>query len=145
LVRTILFSIATIAHSQYANISNFAGTAAYEKRGIATEVPVWNASKCTQCNICSTVCPHAAIRPFLFSEDELNKAPNTMDTLKAKGSADMGAYRYRVQVSPLDCTGCEVCVLSCPDDALSLKPLDEVKVTESQNFEFATAQPNKGT
>jgi ferredoxin len=67
-----------------------------------------------------------------------------MDTLKAKGSAEMGAYRYRVQVSPLDCTGCEVCVLSCPDDALSLKPLDEVKVAEGQNFEFATAQPNKG-
>lgn len=120
------------------------GTAAYEKRGIATSVPVWNSTKCTQCNICSTVCPHAAIRPFLFSDEEVANAPHAMTTLKAKGNAEMSAYKFRIQVSPMDCTGCEVCVLSCPDDALSLKPLYDVKDTEQDLFNFATKVPNRG-
>jgi len=119
------------------------GTAAYEKRGIADFVPTWNASNCTQCNICSIVCPHAAIRPFLLSDEEVAASPHPLTTLKAKGNPDMSSHRYRVQVSPMDCTGCEVCVLSCPDDALSLTPLDTVKEVEADQFDYCIKQPTK--
>ena len=89
------------------------GLTAYEKRNIATKVPVWNASACLQCNRCSLVCPHAAIRPYLLTDDELTAAPAGLVATPAKGGAAKG-YHYTLQVSTADCTGCGSCVASCP-------------------------------
>ena len=100
------------------------GTAAYEKRGIAVDVPEWDPSKCIQCNQCAFVCPHAAIRPFLLTEDEAAKAPEGMKMLDGKGKE--AGYKFVIQVDTLDCTGCGNCVYSCPakETALSMKPID---------------------
>ncbi len=87
------------------------GTAAYEKRGIATHVPAWNSDACIQCNQCSFVCPHACIRPFLVSEAEEANAPEGSVLLPATG---FKGYKYTLQVSILDCTGCGVCITVCP-------------------------------
>ena len=103
-----------------------AGTSQYEKRGIATAVPTWISENCIQCNQCSYVCPHAAIRPFLIDEKEMANLPNSTSTLKAVGKEYEG-LQFRIQVSPLDCTGCGNCVDVCPakTKALELKPLIE--------------------
>ena len=100
------------------------GTAAYEKRGIAVDVPEWDPSKCIQCNQCAFVCPHAAIRPFLLTEDEAAKAPEGMKMLDGKGKE--AGYKFVIQIDTLDCTGCGNCVYSCPakETALSMKPID---------------------
>jgi len=99
------------------------GTTAYEKRGIAVTVPEWQVDNCIQCNQCSYVCPHAAIRPFLLSDDELKKAPKGTDTQNTKGK--LAGYHFRIQVSVLDCTGCGNCADICPskEKALIMKPL----------------------
>jgi pyruvate-ferredoxin/flavodoxin oxidoreductase len=101
-----------------------AGTTVYEKRGIAVNVPEWEATACIQCNQCSYVCPHAAIRPFLLDEKELAGAPSGTTTVKAIGKGFEG-LQYRIQVSPLDCTGCGVCVEVCTSKIKSIimKPL----------------------
>lgn len=102
-----------------------AGTAAYEKRGIAVNVPEWQAENCIQCNQCSYVCPHAAIRPFLLDEKELSNAPAGTVTLKTNGKGYEN-LQFRIQVSALDCTGCGNCADVCPSKVKSLvmKPLD---------------------
>ena len=87
------------------------GTAAYEKRGVATDVPLWNSENCIQCNQCAFVCPHACIRPFLCTEEEVAKAPKGAQFLEATG---FKGYKYTLQVSTLDCTGCGVCLTVCP-------------------------------
>ncbi len=101
-----------------------AGTAQYEKRGVAVNVPEWVDENCIQCNQCSYVCPHAAIRPFLLTEDEKAGAPEGTSTLE--GKAGIKGYHYRIQVSVLDCTGCGVCADVCPskEKSLVMKPLD---------------------
>ena len=83
-----------------------AGTAAYEKRGIAINVPEWIPENCIQCNQCSVVCPHAAIRPFLLTEEEAEKAPASMKTTDAKALKTEAPYKFTIGVTPLDCTGC---------------------------------------
>ena len=100
------------------------GTSQYEKRGIASHVPEWIPENCIQCNQCSLVCPHAVIRPFLISADELTKIPADTKTLKATGKEFEG-LQFRMQVSPLDCTGCGNCADVCPakTKALEMKPL----------------------
>ncbi len=95
------------------------GTAAYEKRGIALHAPEWIASHCIQCNQCSYVCPHAVIRPFLLSKDEAGALPFNVDLLPANGKGLEG-YQYRVQISPLDCTGCGNCAEACPSKEKAL-------------------------
>ena len=102
-----------------------AGTAAYEKRGVAVEVPEWIAENCIQCNQCAYVCPHACIRPFLIDEKEAKALPEGTKTLKAIGKAFDG-LQYRIQVSVLDCTGCDNCVDVCPskEKSLVMKPLE---------------------
>ena len=93
----------------YANGDYPVGSAAYEKRGIATNVPVWDVTKCVQCNQCSMVCPHAAIRPYLLDESEVKAAPEGFVTKKAVGKG-LEKYEFRVQVSPLDCYSCGSCI-----------------------------------
>lgn len=117
------------------------GTAAAEKRGIALEVPVWNADFCTQCNECAFVCPHAAIRPFLLDEDEWNVAPEgyqVMDYRAADGQ------KYRIQVSLEDCTGCGLCVEACPKagQALKMAPYEEQK-EQAVNWAFSMTLKTK--
>ncbi|MCL4415548.1 MAG: pyruvate:ferredoxin (flavodoxin) oxidoreductase [Actinobacteria bacterium] len=115
------------------------GTAAYEKRGIAVNVPEWQKQNCIQCNQCSFVCPHASIRPFLFTEEELKNAPEGLETIDGKGKGLEG-YKYKIQVTVLDCTGCGNCADVCPskEKALIMKPLYS-QVKEIDNWNFAVS------
>ena len=112
------------------------GTAAYEKRGVAVNVPEWIVDNCIQCNQCAYVCPHACIRPVLVNEEELSNAPEAFNTQVAKGKGFEGLH-YRMQVSPMDCTGCGNCADICPakGKALVMKPLGTQDV-EVENWEF---------
>ncbi|HHV93719.1 MAG TPA: pyruvate:ferredoxin (flavodoxin) oxidoreductase [Firmicutes bacterium] len=118
------------------------GTTKYEKRGVAVEVPIWKPENCIQCNQCSFVCPHAAIRPYVAEEKDLEGAPETFVTKKAVGKG-LAHLQYRIQVSPLDCQGCGVCVQTCPakEKALEMKPLAEVAEVEVANYNFADSLP----
>ena len=119
------------------------GLTAWEKRGIATHVPVWDPAKCIQCNQCSLVCPHAVIRPFLLDADEAAKAPEGFATLPANGAKDL---RYALQVSALDCTGCGVCANSClaKDKALTMHSVHEEGVMPPPaHWEFALSLSDK--
>ncbi len=89
------------------------GTTQYEKRNIAVDIPVWDKESCIQCNICSIVCPHAAIRPKVYEKKYLEKAPKDFQYIEAKTKQFEGLY-YTLQVAPEDCTGCEICVNACP-------------------------------
>eukprot|EP00434_Breviolum_minutum_P033364 symbB.v1.2.029522.t1/scaffold3242.1/size60447/3 len=122
------------------------GTSQYEKRGIAINVPRVDMDKCTQCNKCSLICPHAAVRPFLASGQELAKAPAAFKagSRAAIGGGVLDNYQYRIQVSPWDCTGCELCVRICPADALSLGPAEKVIEEEEPNWNFAITLPDRG-
>lgn len=119
------------------------GSSKYEKRGIADNVPSWIPDNCIQCNQCSYVCPHASIRPFLLTEEDQYKAPDSYKCIKAKGK-DMEMYSYRIQVDPLDCTGCGSCEAVCPakSKALVMKPL-ESQLTEIENWEYSLTLSNK--
>ena len=114
-----------------------AGTTAYEKRGVATVVPEWNPANCIQCNQCSLVCPHAAIRPVVMTDAELKKAPKGMKTADMKMPKEMAGMHFRMQVSVLDCTGCGNCADVCPakEKALVMKPL-ESQLDEAKNWEY---------
>ncbi|WP_195539121.1 pyruvate:ferredoxin (flavodoxin) oxidoreductase [Eubacterium maltosivorans] len=120
-----------------------AGSSAYEKRGIAVNVPQWIPENCIQCNQCSFVCPHAAIRPVLMDEAEKAAAPEGFDSIKANGKQFDG-LQYRIQVSVLDCTGCGNCADACPakTKALEMKPL-ETQENQVANWEYATTVPVK--
>jgi len=100
------------------------GTTAYEKRGIATSVPEWQQENCIQCNQCAYVCPHAAIRPFLIDDEEEKALPEGIGLIDAKGKQK--GYKFRIQVSVLDCTGCGSCADVCPskEKSLIMKSLD---------------------
>ena len=119
------------------------GTSQYEKRGIATHLPVWDAAECLQCNMCSFVCPHAVIRPFLLSGDEVKAAPAGMTFADAKG-ANLKDYKYTMGVSTLDCTSCGSCVSSCPKSGKALKmvPAHEVHQVPAQ-WTYLTRLPEK--
>ena len=119
------------------------GTTKFEKRGVAPFVPVWIPENCTQCNSCSFVCPHAAIRPTLQSEEILADKPEGFVTVESK---HVKGWQYRMQVSPMDCLGCKVCVNACPETAtkgkaLVMKPFEEVQAAEEGNWEYAAALP----
>ncbi|CAE7795397.1 PFOR, partial [Symbiodinium necroappetens] len=122
------------------------GTSQYEKRGIAINVPTVDMDKCTQCNKCSLICPHAAVRPFLATTQELSKAPQDFraGSRAAIGGGVLDNYQYRIQVSPWDCTGCELCVRICPADALKLSPAGQVIQQEEPNWNFAVTLPDRG-
>ena len=115
------------------------GTAAYEKRGVAVNVPVWDASKCIQCNNCAFVCPHAAIRPFLLTEEEAKDVPAGLKL--ADGKANLKEYKYALSVSVADCTGCGNCVDVClaKDKALTMAPYID-NTAEQDNFDFLNSK-----
>ena len=98
------------------------GAAAYEKRGVAVNVPTWDATKCIQCNNCAYVCPHATIRPYALTEEEVKNAPAAAKIVDVKAGKGKGVYKYTMAVSPLDCMGCAVCVGQCPVGALTMVP-----------------------
>jgi pyruvate-ferredoxin/flavodoxin oxidoreductase len=120
------------------------GTTKYEKRGIAVFIPEWQIDKCIQCNQCAYVCPHAVIRPFLLDEQEVKRAPDTFKTLKARGKG-LEQYQYRIQISPLDCTGCSNCADICPapGKALIMKDAEVEIEMESENWEFCLTLSEK--
>jgi len=119
-----------------------AGTSRYEKRGIAIDVPEWQIDNCIQCNQCSYVCPHAAIRPFLLNKEEVAKAPEGFTSKQAigKGFEDLN---FRIQVSVLDCAGCGSCASVCPskEKSLIMKPI-ETQLSQEKNWDYAmTIEP----
>ena len=117
-----------------------AGTTAYEKRGVATYVPEWNAANCIQCNQCSLVCPHAAIRPIVMTAEEKQNAPASMNTIEMKMPKEMAGMNFRMQVSVMDCTGCGNCADVCPgmkgNKALVMKPF-ESQLGEAENWDYS--------
>ena len=119
------------------------GTSRYEKRGIATHLPVWDAAECLQCNMCSFVCPHAVIRPFLLDEGEVKAAPVDMTLVDAKGPG-LDGLKYTMGVSTLDCTSCGSCVASCPKSGKALKmvPAHEVSLDQT-GWNFLTGVKEK--
>ena len=106
-------------------------------------IPVWKPDNCTQCNYCAIVCPHAVVRPFLLEKSEVKAAPPGFEARKAKGGAEVGPYHYTIQISPFDCTGCEVCVESCPDDALYMAPFNEVAEDQAPHWDYAISMPER--
>ncbi len=116
------------------------GTTQYEKRGIAVKVPVWDITKCIQCNQCSLVCPHAAIRPSLKTPEQLAGAP---ESFLVKDAIGYKGYKYRIQVSPYDCTGCGSCANVCPakEKALTMIPVAHAIEQEEKNWEYFETLP----
>ena len=115
-----------------------AGTTAFEKRGVATVIPEWNAANCIQCNQCSLVCPHAAIRPVVMDANEAAKAPASMTTADIKAPKELAGMKFRMQVSAMDCTGCGNCADICPakEKALVMKPF-EGQMHEAENWDYS--------
>ena len=121
------------------------GTTAYEKRCIADNIPVWTAEKCVQCTLCSLVCPHASIRPFLLTADEAASAPQQLTTAAAHGPAPMTSLRYRIQVYPADCTGCGSCATICPGKALTMTPIRQVMDQEKESLAYLQTKVTEKT
>ena len=115
------------------------GTAAYEKRGVAVDVPVWEADKCIQCNNCAFVCPHAAIRPFILTDEEAAAAPESVKI--SAGKAQLKGYKFALAVSVADCTGCGNCVDVClaKEKALVMKPYMD-NASEQANYDYLNAK-----
>ncbi|MBR3644194.1 MAG: pyruvate:ferredoxin (flavodoxin) oxidoreductase, partial [Parasporobacterium sp.] len=129
-------TIPVSAFKDYAAGYTPSGAAAYEKRGIAVDVPCWNADNCIQCNQCAYVCPHAAIRPVIMTEEELKAAP---EGTKAKDATGLPGLKFAMTISVLDCTGCGSCTNVCPGnnkaDTLKLQPL-ESQMNEQDVFAY---------
>ena len=129
-------SLPVSAFKDYVDGTTPSGSSAYEKRGIAVNVPVWNVDNCIQCNFCAYVCPHAVIRPVALTADEAAKAPADM---KMKDMTGMPGYKFAMTISALDCTGCGSCANVCPgmkgNKALEMKPLEE-SLSEQAIFDF---------
>jgi pyruvate-ferredoxin/flavodoxin oxidoreductase len=118
------------------------GTTKYEKRGVAVMVPEWTMDNCIQCNQCAMVCPHAAIRPVLLTDEELEAAPEAFKAKKALGK-ELQAYYFRMQVNTMDCLGCGNCADICPakKKALVMKPLETQTAMQVPNYKFSTLIP----
>ena len=114
------------------------GASAYEKRGVAVQVPTWDAQKCIQCNSCSYVCPHACIRPFALTDEEAAAAPAPIKLVPAKGPKAKG-LQYTIAVSPLDCMGCGVCIGACPADALTMVDT-ESQLPQQEVFDYCVSK-----
>ena len=136
-------SLPVSAFKDYVDGTTPSGSSAYEKRGIAVDIPVWNPENCIQCNRCSYVCPHAVIRPVALTEAEAAAAPETMKVVPMTGMAD---YKFSMVVSALDCTGCGSCVNVCPGKkgakALAMENM-EANIAEQKGFDYAVTLPEK--
>ena len=110
------------------------GASAFEKRGVAVSVPKWESSTCIQCNQCSFVCPHATIRPYALTDEEIAAAPENLVAIPMKGKLK-DTYRYTLAISPLDCMGCGVCIGVCPTDSLSMVGT-EGELAEQDVFDY---------
>ena len=136
-------SLPVSAFTEYADGSTPSGSSAYEKRGIAVKVPVWNPDNCIQCNFCAYVCPHAVIRPVAMTADEAAKAPADM---KMKDMTGMAGYKFAMTISALDCTGCGSCANVCPgmkgNKALVMESL-EANLGQQAIFDFGQSLPIK--
>ena len=129
------------AFKDYVDGTTPSGTAAYEKRGIAVDVPVWDATKCIQCNNCAYVCPHAAIRPVALTEAEAAKAPADMPM---KDMNLMPGYKFAMVISAYDCSGCGSCVNVCPDKVQAITMQNfEANEGEQKYFDYAVTLPEK--
>ena len=128
-------SLPVSAFLPYANGQFETGIAAYEKRGVATSVPTWDAAKCIQCNNCAFVCPHATIRPIALTEEEAAKAPAAAKIVDVKAGKGKGVYKYTMAISPLDCMGCAVCVGQCPVNALTMVNAEE-ELAQAEVFDY---------
>jgi pyruvate-ferredoxin/flavodoxin oxidoreductase len=125
------------------------GTTKWEKRNIALDIPVWDGNICIQCNKCSLICPHAAIRPKVYEASNLSGAPETFKSVDYKG-ADFKGQKFTIQVAPEDCTGCGICVSVCPakdkadpkHKAINMAPQAPLRDAEARNFEFFLNLPN---
>ena len=115
------------------------GASAYEKRGVAVSVPVWDSSKCIQCNQCSYVCPHATIRPFALTEEEAKNAPEAAKIVDVKAGKGKGVYKFTIGISPLDCMGCSVCVSVCPTGALTMTGM-ESQMDQQSVFDYCVSK-----
>ena len=115
------------------------GASAYEKRGVAVSVPVWDSAKCIQCNQCSYVCPHATIRPFALTEEEAKNAPEAAKIVDVKAGKGKGVYKFTIGISPLDCMGCSVCVSVCPTGALAMTGM-ESQMDQQSVFDYCVSK-----
>ena len=113
------------------------GASAYEKRGVAVSVPTWDPAKCIQCNTCSYVCPHATIRSYALTDEEVANAPEGLKTAPIKAGKGKGVYNFAIGVSPLDCMGCGVCVEAClaKDKAIKMVP-QEAEAQQAQVWDY---------
>ncbi len=120
------------------------GTAAFEKRGVAINTPEWQVDKCIQCNQCAFVCPHAVIRPFLLTDEEVKNAPKGFTSKPAQGLKTTEKLNFAIKISALDCTGCGNCAQVCPakEKALVMKPA-ATQYKEEVNFEYALSLAHK--
>ncbi len=132
-------SLPVSAFVDHADGSFELGASAYEKRGVAVSVPEWDSAKCIQCNQCAYVCPHATIRPFALTADELAAAPAQTKAVDFKVGAGKGVYKFSMAISPLDCMGCGVCTHVCPVGALTMQPL-ESQEDQQPVFDYMVAK-----
>ncbi len=133
------------AFAGYEDGSIEVGLTAFEKRNIAAFVPEWDSTACLQCNRCSLVCPHAAIRPYLLTEDEADSAPDGLQAVPAKGGSALATYRYTLQISTADCTGCGSCAAVCPAKTPALKMVKNTADTSPATWDYTLNLDDKTT
>ncbi len=132
-------SLPVSAFTDYVDGTFCQSASAYEKRGVAASVPSWNEKTCIQCNQCSYVCPHAAIRPFALTQAEAQNAPEGTPVTEIKAGKGKGVYQFSIAVSPLDCMGCSVCAGICPTKSLTMTPLAQ-EVHKQPIFDYMVSK-----